>query len=115
MHARVPVLKVLMDFKEAGSKRDSSKQDSGDMQENGSDIEAMILEEKRISAAECHDEAWAAGILAGIEPDIIAEMAIATALSALHRDAGEQAVLAMLDRIRDQVIQGDFDPDMRLH
>ena len=46
------------------------------MQHSANDIDAMILEEKRISATECHDEAWAAGLLAGIEPEIIAETAV---------------------------------------
>ncbi|MCB1382000.1 MAG: hypothetical protein KDJ73_03525 [Notoacmeibacter sp.] len=85
------------------------------MQESSNDIDAMILEEKRISASECHGEAWAAGIMAGIESEIIAETAITTAIGELQREFGEDAVLELIDRIREQVIQGAFDPDIRRH
>lgn len=85
------------------------------MQHTANDIDAMIREEKRISATECHDEAWAAGLMAGIEPEIIAETAIVIALEELHRDSGEQAVLSLLDRMREQALNGAFDPDSRRH
>ena len=85
------------------------------MQGSANDIDAMIREEKRISATECHDEAWAAGLMAGIEPEIIAETAVAIALEELHRDSGEQAVLALLERMREQALNDGFDPDIQRH
>ncbi|MBZ0164449.1 MAG: hypothetical protein K8H74_17280 [Notoacmeibacter sp.] len=85
------------------------------MQDVQNDIDALIREEKRLSAIECHDEAWTAGLLAGIEPDIIAETAISTALSELQREMGEDAAAALLDRMRDKLLGGEFCPDTRRH
>ena len=36
------------------------------------DIDALVREEKRLTAVESHSEAWAEGLSAGIEPEIIA-------------------------------------------
>ena len=44
-----------------------------------SDIDVLIREEKRLTAVESYEDAWAEGRAAGIEPDIMAEAAIATA------------------------------------
>ncbi len=85
------------------------------MQDVQNDIEAMIREEKRLSAIECHDEAWTAGLLAGIEPDIIAEAAISTALGEMQRELGEDAAMAMLERMRERLVGGEFCPDASRH
>jgi hypothetical protein len=53
------------------------------------DIEALVREEKRLTAAEAHSEAWAEGFSAGIEAEIIAEAALATALAEVLRSNGE--------------------------
>jgi hypothetical protein len=79
------------------------------------DIDALVREEKRLTAVESHSEAWAEGLSAGIEPEIIAEAALATAFAELLRSSGETAALALLDRMRDKVIAGDFDDDRRCH
>ena len=71
-----------------------------------SDIDALVREEKRLTAVECHTEAWAEGISAGIEPEIIAEAALSTAFAELLRKSGETAALALLDRMREQVDGG---------
>ena len=42
------------------------------------DIDALVREEKRLTAIESHSEAWAEGRSAGIEPEIIAEAVQAT-------------------------------------
>ena len=47
------------------------------MEQGLSDIEALVREEKRLTAVESHNEAWAEGLSAGIEPEIIAEAALA--------------------------------------
>lgn len=74
------------------------------------DLDALVREEKRLTAAECHAEAWAEGLSAGIEGDIIAEAAMATALGEFLRLSGEGAALALIDRMRDRVIAGEFEP-----
>ncbi|RLQ87599.1 hypothetical protein [Notoacmeibacter ruber] len=85
------------------------------MQDTTSDIESRILEEMRLCASESHDEAWAEGRIAGIDVEILAETAIATALSALQSEAGEQAAADMLSRMQDRLTAGEFDPSLRHH
>jgi hypothetical protein len=80
-----------------------------------SDIDVLIREEKRLSAVESYEDAWAEGRAAGIEPDIMADAAIATALSELLRSSGEQGALALLDRARERLIAGEFDPELQIH
>jgi len=79
------------------------------------DIEALIEEEKRTTCAECHGAAWAEGLLAGIEPEIIAEAALTTALSELGKDGGEEKLLELLDTMRRRVLLGDFLPQRSHH
>lgn len=79
------------------------------------DIDALIQEEKRLTAVESQAEAWAEGLSAGIEPEIIAEAALATAFQELLRACGEEAAIALLDRMREKVIAGEFEDDRRLH
>lgn len=85
------------------------------MEQGTGDIDALVREEKRLTAAESHNEAWAEGLSAGIEPEIIAEAALATTFGELLRVSGEEAALALLDRVRDMVVAGDFEPSKRLH
>jgi hypothetical protein len=85
------------------------------MEHTAGDIDALVREEKRLTAIESHNEAWAEGLSAGIEPEIIAEAALATAFAELLRTNGETAALALLDRMRDKVIAGDFEEDRLCH
>lgn len=85
------------------------------MEHTAGDIDALVREEKRLTAIESHNEAWAEGLSAGIEPEIIAEAALATAFVELLRANGETAALALLDRMRDKVIAGDFEEDRLCH
>jgi hypothetical protein len=80
------------------------------MEQSVQDIDAMVREEKRLTAVESHNEAWAEGLSAGIEPEIIAEAAMTTAFGELLRVNGEEAALALLDRVREMVVAGDFAP-----
>jgi hypothetical protein len=73
------------------------------------EIDALIREEKRLTALESQTEAWADGIASGIEPEIMAEAALATAIGELVREAGADAALAMLERMRERVVAGEFD------
>ena len=80
------------------------------MQQRVSDIDALVREEKRLTAVECHNEAWADGFSAGIETEIIAEAALSTAFGEILRASGENAALALLDRMREKVVAGEFEP-----
>jgi hypothetical protein len=85
------------------------------MEQGTVDIDAMIREEKRLEAAENHGEAWADAISAGIEPEIIAEAALTTAVAELVKSAGESSAVALLERIRDRTLAGEFHPERRVH
>lgn len=80
-----------------------------------SDIDVLIREEKRLSAVESYEDAWAEGRAAGIEPDIMAEAAIATALGELMRSNSEASALAILERMRERLIAGELDPELMVH
>lgn len=85
------------------------------IEQNTSDIDALVREEKRLTAVECHTEAWAEGLSAGIETDIIAEAALTTALAEIFRSSGETVTLSLLDRMREKVIAGEFSPSQSRH
>lgn len=79
------------------------------------EIDALVREEKRLTAIECHNEAWAESLSAGIEPEIIAEAALSTTFEEIVRTMGEKATLALLDRMRAKLVEGDFDPKKTRH
>ena len=85
------------------------------MEHGLSDIEALVREEKRLTAVESHSEAWAEGLSAGIEPEIIAEAALATAFAELVRCSGEKGALTLLDRMREKVLNGEFECSLLRH
>jgi hypothetical protein len=85
------------------------------MEHSVTDLDALVREEKRLTAVESHNEAWAEGLSAGIEPEIIAEAALTTALGELLRTGGETAALALIARMRDRVIAGEFAPEQARH
>lgn len=73
------------------------------------DIDAMIREEKRLSAVESQSETWAEGLSDGIEPEILAEAALSTAFGELLRRSNEEVAIALLERMREKIVAGDFD------
>jgi hypothetical protein len=79
------------------------------------EIDALIREEKRLTALESQNEAWAEGIASGIEPEIMAEAALATAFGELVRACGDEAALAMLERMREKMIAGEFEENRTRH
>ena len=85
------------------------------MEHNVSEIDALVREEKRLTAIESQTEAWAEGLLAGIEPEIIAEAALTTAFCELLRMSGEDTAVSLLDRMREKVFSGEFDPNRMQH
>ena len=78
------------------------------MAQTASDIDALVREEMRLTAAESHAEAWAECVSAGVEPEIMAEAALEPALADLLTASGEKAALALLDQMREKVIAGEF-------
>ncbi|MER2533732.1 MAG: hypothetical protein ABTQ31_01035 [Rhizobiaceae bacterium] len=85
------------------------------MEHGVTDVDALVREEQRLTAVENHCEAWAEGLSAGIEPEIIAEAALATALRELMRSAGEDLALALIERMRERVVAGEFEPERICH
>jgi hypothetical protein len=85
------------------------------MEHGLNDIEALVREEKRLTAVESHSEAWAEGLSAGIEPEIIAEAALTTALAELVSCSGEKAALALLERMRERALAGEFERSLLRH
>ena len=81
---------------------------------NGSELDEMIIAEKKQGAIEYHNEAWADGISDGIETEILAETAITTAVTELVRRYGETDVLDMIDSLRKRVEYGEFRADRAL-
>lgn len=80
-----------------------------------SDIDTLIREEKRLTAVESYEDAWADGRAAGIEPDIMAEAAIATALGELLHSSGGDAALLLVERMRERLLAGEFDRRLQVH
>ena len=72
------------------------------------EIEEIIAREKRIAALEFHSEAWADGVLEGIDAEILADAAIATALEETIRVLGEEAALELVDSLRERIVAGEF-------
>ncbi len=71
-------------------------------------LDEMIIEEKKRVAVEFFRDAWFAALAEGIEPGILAESALYTALSELTRNQGETSVYAIVNRLPEQVENGDF-------
>ncbi len=85
------------------------------MERGLSEIDQLIREEKRLTAVESYEDAWAEGRAAGIEPEIMAEAAIATVLGELIRGSGEAGAQALLERMRERLVAGEFESGIKLH
>ena len=70
------------------------------IEHRASDIDALVREEN---------------LSAGIEPDIIAEAALTTTFAEILRTTGETATLALLDRVREKILAGEFEPARTRH
>ena len=75
------------------------------------DIDEMIVHEKMQAALEYQNEAWADGMADGIEPEIIADAAIALALRETIRVQGEKAAETLLESLRERMLAGEFSPE----
>lgn len=71
-------------------------------------LEEAIALEKRRAAREMQSEIWADGVLEGIDTDILADAALATALEEIVHENGEDAALAVIDDLRARLVAGEF-------
>lgn len=83
--------------------------------ESVAELDALVREEQRLTAVECHNEAWAESLCAGIEPEIIAEAALTTTFEEIVRTMGQKGTLSLIDRMREKLLAGDFDPIKTRH
>jgi hypothetical protein len=80
------------------------------MQTSRNEINDMIVHEKMQVALEHQNEAWADGMADGIEPEIIADAAIALAMRETIRMHGETGAEEMLESLRQRMLAGEFSP-----
>ncbi|TPW33432.1 hypothetical protein FJU08_02415 [Martelella alba] len=80
------------------------------MKPNANEIDDMIVREKMQAALEYQNEAWADGMADGIEPEIIADAALALAMRETVRMIGEEGAEAMLESLRERMLAGEFSP-----
>ncbi|KPB02378.1 hypothetical protein [Ahrensia marina] len=74
------------------------------------ELDEVIANEKRVAAREVHNEAWADGMMEGIDASILADAAIATAMEEMIRTEGEDAALELADTLRERILSGEFLP-----
>lgn len=84
------------------------------MEQSLNDIDDMIVHEKMQAALEYQNEAWADGMADGIEPEIIADAAIAHAIRETIRRHGEGSAEALLESLRERILAGEFSPNRTL-
>ncbi|MCF3641550.1 hypothetical protein LXM94_16375 [Rhizobium sp. TRM95111] len=84
------------------------------MEPSLTDIDDMIVHEKMQAALEYQNEAWADGMADGIEPEIIADAAIALAMRETIRVLGEDGAEALLTSLRERMLAGEFSPERTL-
>jgi hypothetical protein len=84
------------------------------MEQSLSELDDMIVHEKMQAALEYQNEAWADGMADGIEPEIIADAAIALAMRETVRIHGEAGAEAMLENLRERMLAGEFSPERTL-
>jgi hypothetical protein len=81
------------------------------MEASAKDLDDMIVHEKMQAAWESQGEAWAEGRADGIEPEIIAEAAIAFAMQETIRLHGEEGAEALLESLKERIASGEFSPN----
>ena len=84
------------------------------MQTGRNDIDDMIVHEKMQAALEYQTEAWADGRADGIEPEIIADAAIAFAMRETIRVRGEAGAEELLESLRERMLAGEFSPERKI-
>ena len=84
------------------------------MQSGLNEIDDMIVHEKMQVALEYQNAAWADGRADGIEPEIIADAAIAFAMRETIRLRGEEGAEALLESLRERMLAGEFSPERNI-
>ncbi len=78
------------------------------------ELDDAIAQEKRVVAREMQSETFADGMIEGIEAEILAEAAIATALEAMIGLQGEDKTVELVQSLRERIIAGEFSGDRTL-
>ncbi|MBY7649477.1 MAG: hypothetical protein C4617_03070 [Candidatus Liberibacter europaeus] len=78
---------------------------------NDQDLDTILLHEKMQVAIEYQNEAWAGGMSDGIEPEIIANVAMVQAIRETVRIHGEEKVESILNSLMARMLAGEFSPD----
>lgn len=84
------------------------------MEHRLNEIDEMIVHEKMQVALEHQTDAWADGVADGIEPEILADAAIAMALREIVRRHGEDGAEALIEQLKERVLSGEFSPERLL-
>jgi hypothetical protein len=79
------------------------------------ELDALVREEKRLTALETQTDAWAEGLSAGIEPELIAEVALVDRVSGACTQQRRNAAVSLIDRMRERIVSGEFAEDQRRH
>ena len=79
------------------------------------ELDKLMQHEQRMEALRSHSEAWAVGFQQGIDTGILAETALYTAFHELIRNSGEQVALDLVERLKDRILCGEFEPERICH
>ncbi|MEQ8306965.1 MAG: hypothetical protein RIA09_10415 [Hoeflea sp.] len=75
------------------------------------ELDELIVQEKLQVALELQHDAWAESTADGIEPEIIADAAMITAIRETVRALGEDQAEALVDSLRERILAGEFSPE----
>ncbi|EDQ32481.1 hypothetical protein HPDFL43_11796 [Hoeflea phototrophica DFL-43] len=75
------------------------------------ELDELIIQEKLQVALELQHDAWAESTADGIEPEIIADAAMITAIRETVRAMGEDQAEALIDSLRERILAGEFSPE----
>lgn len=84
------------------------------MEQSLEEADDIAFREQTEAALEYHSEAWAEGICDGIEPEILADTAIANALLETVRMRGEACAEALLETVKARMDAGEFSPNRNI-
>ena len=80
------------------------------MEHSVTDLDALVREEKRLTAVESHSEAWAEGSRPASSPKSSPRQRLPRRSASSCAATAKPAALALIERMRDRVIAGDFAP-----
>lgn len=75
------------------------------------ELDELIIQEKLQVAMELQHDAWAESVADGIEPQIIADAAMITAIRETVRTLGEDQAEALVEALRERILSGEFSPE----